>query len=184
MDPNDATERGSIFSRPDPEAPIAQPRPPTVAKQPLLTEEIGPPILPPPTRNARAGLDRRMLAAGAGGLVLLVVAGFAIVSFLRPDTVQPVVADVSPSASASPDAVPSESAVAASSPTPTSPPTPSPTPAGPPAEVAVGGWSTVVVDELNVRNAPGADQQTVWTLVKGAVVTVAEGPSPAGGWSR
>jgi hypothetical protein len=191
VDPNDATERGSIFSRPDPEAPMPQPRPPTVGREslaPPLRDEIGPPILPPPSPKGRARLDRRTLAAGGAGLVLLAVAGFAIVSFLGPDPVQQVAADVSPSASASAsgDPVPSASPAATPSPTPTSPPTPTPTPAGPPAEVAVGAWSTVVVDELNVRGGVGFNTETLWTLVKGAVVTVAEGPSLDAGmnWYR
>ena len=61
-----------------------------------------------------------------------------------------------------------------------------PTPAGPPAELAVGDWATVTVDELHVRAAAGAQQASSYELIRGAVLTVAEGPQIVDGenWYR
>jgi hypothetical protein len=68
----------------------------------------------------------------------------------------------------------------------TAEPTPQPTPAGPPQEVALGGWATVTVEELNVRKSPGLDETSVYRLVKGAVVHVPDGPTVIDGanWYR
>jgi hypothetical protein len=94
---------------------------------------------------------------------------------------------VVPSATASnaaPSAEPTEAATA--EPTASPIPTPEPTPAGPPSELAVGGWATVTVEELNVRRDAGPDAASVYRLVDGAVVHVTDGPTVINGgyWYR
>jgi hypothetical protein len=90
----------------------------------------------------------------------------------------------SSTANVEPSVEPTPRETASAEPTPD--PTPEPTPAGPPIELAVGDWATVTVDELPVRAAAGDDQDSVYTLVHGAVMTVAEGPRVVNGgnWYR
>jgi hypothetical protein len=126
-----------------------------------------------------------MIELGLGGLLLLVIGGFVARTVLGPGE-GTVVAAMSPSASASA----SPTAASSIDPTPTATaapsPTPVPTPAGPPQEIAVGAWATVVVDELNVRDAAGTDATSRNVLVRGAVMHVAEGPALVAGlnWYR
>jgi hypothetical protein len=104
---------------------------------------------------------------------------------LRPASEPAVgVASAEPSASAA-VAAPTASTSLAPSATeePTQQPTPQPTPAGPPQELAVDGWATVTVGELNVRSEPGLDASSVYRLVRGAIAHVAEGPASADGYN-
>jgi hypothetical protein len=121
------------------------------------------------------------------GIAILALGGFIAASMLRPAS-DPGLALASAEASSSvSSAVPPDPSVEPSTaPDPTAEPTPQPTPAGPPQELAMGGWATVTVGELNVRTSPGPDQASVYLLVQGAVVHVAEGPTviDGGNWYR
>jgi hypothetical protein len=181
MDPRDPSQRPSIFDAPE------------------QTEERHTPgnyrtrdyLRPRPTTGDQAGPESlrqsgpsRSLVIGLGvcGLLLLVIGGLAARVVLGPDDGAAIVsATTSPTASASVSQTPAEPAATASP-----RPTPVPTPAGPPQEVAVGAWATVAVDELNVRGAAGADSKSNYSLVRGAVVNVAEGPTIVAGanWYR
>jgi hypothetical protein len=183
-------DRPSIFSRPDDDdldtpsdpAPVRATRPPQEANRPIRARQADGFDRPAdPARDSR--MSRQVIVLGSMGLAILALSGFIVVSLLRPDDEPTVAADPSPTAStAAASAEPSATA----DPTATPIATPEPTPAGPPAEVAVGGWATVTVDELNVRSAAGADQQSLSRLVRGAVVSVAEGPATVSGesWYR
>ena len=65
-------------------------------------------------------------------------------------------------------------------------PTPEPTPAGLSGRAGGCDWATVTVDELEVHASAGEDQPSNYTLIGGAVVTVAEGPQAVNGqnWYR
>lgn len=110
--------------------------------------------------------------------------GFLVALVARTPEVDPAVAEASVGAPSTEQVEPSRSVAASPSDTPSSAPSatpvatasPVPTFDGPPHEVAVGGWATVVVDELNVRNAAGLDAPRVYGLVRGAIVHVADGP--------
>jgi hypothetical protein len=201
------TEPESIFSTPDPygdPTPPVQPVPPptpdaegTLGAIDVSTWEppaqpdapadapraAGPPL---PSGNGGDGLSRRTIIALASAAVLAVlVISFVAFSILGADDPPPVAADdESPTPTASASAEPTSDATPEPSVTPE--PTPKPTPAGPPVELAVGDWATVTTDELNVRAAAGENQDSRYTLVRGSVLTVAEGPASAGGqnWYR
>ena len=198
--PEQPASRDSIFSTPDPygeAAPERPAEPPTPALDPLDVSTWGPPVprepdayrpppsrLPPPSR--RDGPSRRTLAIfGAVGVVAVLAISFITFSLFRSDD-PPAVGggDASPTPSASVSAQPSADETPAAS--ASAEPTPEPTPAGPPVELAVGDWATVTVDELDVHTAPGEDQESLYSLVRGAVMTVAEGPRVANGanWYR
>jgi hypothetical protein len=124
-----------------------------------------------------------MIVLGSMGIAILALSGFIAASILRPAS-DPGLAtgSIEPSSVASPEA----SQRASATPTTTVEPTPEPTPAGPPQEIAAGGWATVTAGELNVRRSPGKDEASVYRLVQGAVVNVAEGPTSidGGNWYR
>jgi hypothetical protein len=175
MDPQDPSQRPSIFAKPEPSDEHHTPepeRPRTLPRE----RPIGS-YLPDPEPVRQSGPSRRLLLSlGAGGLLLLVIGGFVAGSLIGPDDA--AIGAESPSASptVSTSIVPTptpESSVSAS-PSPTPAPTPSPTPAGPPQDVAVGSWASVTVDELSVRSAAGTNAASNYILVKGAVVHVAE----------
>jgi hypothetical protein len=187
-------DRPSIFSRPADDDLDAAPSEPPPVRATRPGQEARGPIRPRPPgefdaprrASASEGLSRQVIVFGSMGLAILALSGFIAFSLLRPDA-EPTVAAV-PSATASTAAVPSAepSEAATAEPTASPIPTPEPTPAGPPAELAVGGWATVTVDELNVRRDAGPDEASVYRLVEGAVVHVADGPTVIGGgnWYR
>ena len=197
----DQPDTESIFSNPDPldesTAPQAsQPREDTL--EPLdvstwvpptrLAGETAPP-LPGMPRVRPADRDRfspRVLVfLGSAGAIALVIIGFIAFSIFRGE--EPTVgAAVSPTPSSTPSAEPTIAESPEATPEATSEPTPKPTPAGPPAELAVGDWATVTVNELKVRPQAGHGQDLIYTLIRGAVLTVAEGPQPVAGenWYR
>lgn len=187
-------DRPSIFTNPSddpfeptaarapesPAAPAEAPRGPIRPRPPSEFE-------PPPPQDARdPRISRQAIVLGSMGLAILALGGFIAASLLRPGA-DPAAA-AGPTASATSDLLASAEAspVATSKPTASPVPTPVPTPAGPPAEVAVGGWATVTVGELNVRSAAGEDARSVYRLVEGAVVNVADGPTAVAGanWYR
>ena len=194
------TEPSSIFSKPD---PLDEPMPAVPPQgertlDPLDVSTWAPPApledasYPPrsggprPPSRDRRGPSRRMLIgiAAAGGAVILLWSLVAF-SILGNDEPPPVAAgDASPTPALSSSAQPTIAASAEPSATPE--PTPKPTPAGPPVELAVGDWATVTADELHVRAAAGQNQDSRYRLIRGAVVTVAEGPVAANGgnWYR
>jgi hypothetical protein len=138
---------------------------------------------PAPEPAAREGISRQAVVVGSMGLVILVLAGFIAASFLGSADAPAGLSE--PSASPTPSLAPQTpepSAVPTASPTPT----PQPTPAGPPAEVATGGWATVTVDELQLFGGAGPEGPSTYQLVRGAVVSVAEGPTKVAGesWYR
>jgi len=199
MDRFDPDQPPSIFSRPElvdePHRPEHEPERPgqSVAHRPGTRAPT------PPTRSTRTGPGRRaMVAMGAGGLLILIVAGFVAASLLGPPAAEVGLstASVSPSpsvsatASASQPATPSAPVPTAATPSATATaaasPTPVPTPAGPPQEIAVGGWATVSVGELNVRREAGLTSTSLYRLVRGAVAHVFEGPVSRDGlnWYR
>ena len=197
----DQPDPESIFRNPDPpdEPTASQPsQPRESAMDPLDVSTWGPParpdgeVAPPPPGTVRvrpAGGDRlspRMLVGlGSAGAIALVLIGFIAFSIFRGDDETGLVAGAgSPTPTTSPSAEPTIAATPEPSATPE--PTPEPTPAGPPAELAIGDWATVTVDELKVRAQAGANQDSTYTLIRGAVLTVAEGPQTAGGenWYR
>ena len=197
----DRTEPPSIFTKPDPAdepipaiaspSPEATPDPLDVSAWPPATSDQH--DAHPPRPNGAAGPtsdggrpSRRTvigLAAMGGAIILLL--SFIAVSILGSDNPPPVAAgDASPTPRASRSAEPTPETTPQATATPK--PTPEPTPAGPPVELAVGDWATVTVDELEVRTAAGDDQASRYSLIRGAVVTVAEGPVAAdsGTWYR
>lgn len=193
----DPDQPPSIFSRPEPvDEP---PRPEHEPERPRQTpaHRPGPRVPTTPTRPTWTGLSRRAMGAmGAGGLLILAVAGFVAASLSGPpaDEVGLSAASASPApsvsaaASAGQPTTPSAPASSAATPsaTATASPTPVPTPAGPPQEIAVGGWATVSVDELNVRREAGLTSTSMYRLVRGAVAHVFEGPVSRDGldWYR
>ena len=205
-DPND---RPSIFNRPfdddDLEATgpqrVERPRadPPRVEPPPESPPRPGGP--PPPDRPIRPrppdwappdrssgpeGPNRQLIVLGAMGLAILALGGFIGASLLNPDQNAVVASQPSQTADPSTTSEPLPTASESEPPAATAEPTPVPTPTGPPAEVAVGGWATVTVGELNVRSNAGADNESRYRLVEGAVVHIAEGPTviDGGNWYR
>ncbi len=183
MDRFEGADRGSIFARPDDDAdaaPLQTGPTPTPPAGWIRPPEASVPSAPDAGDNSR----RRIAILAAMGLGILFLSGFIAVSLLRPDAEPAAAAVPSASATASPSADASEAASV--DPTQTPIPTPTPTPAGPPAEVAVGGWATITVGELNVRREAGPNGAPVYRLVEGAVVHVADGPTviDGGNWYR
>ena len=190
MDRNDQ-DRPSIFSRPDvDDVGSGIPETPTeAAGQPAPRRPVRP--RPGPERDLPAGpdeggaLDRQAVLLGAMGIVILALVGFIGFSVLGRDDNGAAIASLTPSAPASAvvSAAPSDPSP---NPTASPEPTPEPTPAGPPAELAVAGWATVAVEEIDVRDAPDPAEASVYRLVRGAIVHVAEGPTAVGGenWYR
>jgi hypothetical protein len=126
-----------------------------------------------------------LVGLGSAGAIALVLIGFIAFSIFGPEDEPALVAGAgSPTPIPSPSAEPTIAATPEPSATPE--PTPEPTPAGPPVELAVGDWATVTVDELEVRVGAGDDQDSTYTLIRGAVLTVAEGPRAVDGanWYR
>jgi len=195
-------DRPSIFSKPDvesaPEPATPQstrpPEPAPYGEDPTVIAAAWRPPRPPRTPRPgdtteapdddREPISRQVIVLGSMGIAILALGGFIAASMLRP-TAEPAVgvASAEPSASATAGA-PSASARLAPSATEEPPPdaTPEPTPAGPPQELAVDGWATVTVGELNVRGEPGLDASSVYRLVRGAIAHVAEGPASADGY--
>jgi hypothetical protein len=191
-------DRPSIFSKPDDEdAATAEPRaphePPYGENPTIVTSASSPPHPPRPRRPAHtpeppqsAGVppNVRIIVLASMGIAILALGGFIAASILRPaDDPGVALASEEPSSSvASPTPSPSPS----EAPSATAEPTPEPTPAGPPQEVALAGWATVTVGELNVRRSPGEGEASVYRLVEGAVVHVSEGPTAIDGanWYR
>jgi hypothetical protein len=197
-DPND---RPSIFNRPfdeddleatgpqrvePPRAQAPRVEPPPGAAPPGRPIRPRPPedALPPQHASEPERTNRQLIVLGSMGLAILALGGFIGASLLNPD--QNAVVASQPSPTPSPSMAAEPLPTASEPPTATPDPTPQPTPAGPPAEVAVGGWATVTVGELNVRSSAGEDNESRYRLVEGAVVHVAEGPSVIGGgnWYR
>lgn len=188
-------ERPSIFSRPDEDLDATAPHssgPQSPGWRSSGEPRAQPPMnRPTPSRPAvetvaePTKLSRQVIVLGSMGLAILALGGFIAASLLRGSP-EPGLAGAS--AAASPTIVSTMSAepVASATATSTAVPTPEPTPAGPPVELAVGGWATVVTTELNVRDAAGVEAKRVYGLVRGAVVAVAEGPNLIDGanWYR
>jgi hypothetical protein len=128
---------------------------------------------------------RMLIGLGSAGAIALVLIGFIAFSIFGPEDEPALVAGAgSPTPTPSPRA---EATIAATpEPSATPEPTPEPTPAGPPVELAVGDWATVTVDELQIRAGAGDTQDSTYTLIRGAVLTVAEGPQTVDGvnWYR
>jgi len=125
-----------------------------------------------------------LLGLGSIGAIAIFLMGFIVFSILGNGDSPAVAGDLLPTPSTSPSANPTIAATPR--PTASERPTPEPTPAGPPVELAVGDWATVTVNELNVRAAAGEQQDSRYRLVRGAVMTVAEGPEVVNGgnWYR
>jgi hypothetical protein len=147
------------------------------------------PAMPGAVRVQPADGDRlspRMLVGlGSAGAIALVLIGFIASSMFGPRDQAALVAGAgSPSPTASPSA--EQTAAATPEPSATPEPTPEPTPAGPPIQLAVGDWATVTVDELHVRAGAGEERASNYRLIRGAVLTVAEGPQvvDGGNWYR
>ena len=181
MDPGDPSQRPSIFTRPEPNdephAPEQQaPREPR-RDRPMAGR-------PPPGPIAQPGPSRALvLGLTFGGVLLLLIGGLVLGTVFRPDGASIGAASPSGTGSISPS---SSGPAVSGEPTATAIPTPIPTPAGPPQEVAVGAWASVMVEELNVRGAANPNAASNYLLVRGAVVHVAEGPSNVDGlnWYR
>ena len=181
--PEQPQQQSSIFSTPDPyEEPVRpiSPAPEKPAPNPLdvatsgLPDRPAPSRLPPPSRAAR-GPSRRTMAIGAaigGGAIL----GLSFLAFTLLWNDDPAVTGGGATFTAAPSLTAEPSVDATPRETASPEPTPQPTPTGPPIELAVGDWATVTTNELVVRAAAGAGQDSVYTLVRGAVLTVAEGP--------
>ena len=188
-------DRPSIFSKPDDDdndaATTRAPHESPQGENPTVMASASRPPRPPrpvdvPERAEVAGVPRnvRMIVLGSMGIAILALTGFIAASLLRPESdprlatasVEPSSSIASPAASESANATPSSTAV----------PTPEPTPAGPPQQIAAGGWATVTAGELHVRSSAGEDEASVYRLVQGAVVNVAEGPTTieGGNWYR
>jgi hypothetical protein len=205
LDPSNPSQRPSIFSRPEEDEGLAnQHHSPRVdwhdnetrAHDALRPADARAMASSAPTGSAarqrgrpeeREGISRQVIVLGSMGLGILALSGFIAASLLGSDE-EPAVA-VLPTTSAtvrpsdSPEPTPPPQTA---SPSPTPDPTPEPTPAGPPTEVVVGGWATITVGELQVRRAAGQDAESVYRLVRGAIVNVAEGPTvvAGGNWYR
>ena len=126
-----------------------------------------------------------LVGLGSAGAIALVLIGFIAFSvFGGEDEPRSLGGDASPTPTASPSAEPTTAATP--EPTASPEPTPKPTPAGPPVELAMGDWATVTVDELQVRAGAGENQASTYRLVRGAVMTVSEGPQVVNGanWYR
>lgn len=197
-------DRPSIFTKPDAESTPAATTPETIrASGPpaygedptVVTPAWRPPRPPrrPPLRDASERPDargepisRQVIVLGSMGIAILALGGFIAASVLGPANPGLVVASAEPSNSVASVASADPNLEPTAPPDATFEPTPQPTPAGPPQEVALGGWATVTVEELNVRTAPGLDETSVYRLVKGAVVHVPEGPTvvDGGNWYR
>jgi hypothetical protein len=197
----DQPDPESIFTNPDPpdDPTASQPsQPRESAMDPLDVSTWGPPAqadgemarpMPGAVRVQPADGDRLsprvLVALGSAGAIALVLIGFIAFSIFGPRDDPALVAGAgSPTPTASPSAEPTTAATPEPSATPE--PTPEPTPAGPPVELAVGDWATVTADELEVHAGAGNDQASTYTLIRGAVLTVAEGPQPMRGenWYR
>jgi hypothetical protein len=185
MDPQDPSQRPSIFKKPEPrdEGRPAEPRDVRRPPEPEPASDFWadrPGGLRPAASEqlAQSGPSRRLVMglSFGGALLLLVIGGFVVSAVLLPEDNAEVDA-TSPSATPSPVARSSTDPTPTVAPTATPSPTPEPTPAGPPQEVAVGAWATVAVDELNVRSTAGTEATSSYILVKGSVVQVAEGPN-------
>jgi hypothetical protein len=120
--------------------------------------------------------------ASVGGIAILLMSFFAFSMLTNDDPPAVAGGDASPTPAASPSAEPT----IAATPEATPDASPEPTPTGPPIELAVGDWATVTVDELDVRAGAGEDQESRSSLIRGAVLIVAEGPQVADGlnWYR
>ena len=194
-------EPPSIFSRPDPDEPTTprtEPDQRQTILDPLDVSTWGPPTrtdaetappLPGRPRVQAADGDRlspRLLVGlGSAGAIALVLIGFIAFSIFGPGDDPALAAGAgSPTPTARTSAETTISANPESTATPE--PTPEPTPAGPPVELAVGDWATVTVNELHVRAGAGAHQASTYRLIRGAVLTVAEGPQvvDGGNWYR
>jgi uncharacterized protein YgiM (DUF1202 family) len=184
MDPQDPSQRPSIFKTPEPRDEGRAPEPREERRQPAQEPASDfwadrPGGLRPAGREplAESGPSRRLVMglAFGGALLLLLIGGFVVSSLLRPN--DGLVGATSPSGTPSPTARSSTDPTPTLEPTATPSPTPEPTPAGPPQEVPVGAWATVAVEELNVRSTAGTDATSNYILVKGSVVQVAEGPT-------
>jgi hypothetical protein len=191
-------DRPSIFSKPEEDDVAATPArahqdPPYGENPTVVTRASGPPRAPRPPRPAyaperpddpEAPRNVRLIVLGSMGIAILALGGFIAASILRPAS-DPGLSLASPEPSSSAIGV-TASAGPSGTPSMTAEPTPEPTPAGPPQEVAVHGWATVTVGELNVRRSAGPDEASVYRLVEGAVVNVAEGPTGIDGanWYR
>lgn len=187
MDRSD--DQPSIFSKPfeDDLDPTTAPQPEQV---PLPPPSYEPSLAgrrrahqPPPGPTAREGMNRQTMVVGGMGVVILVLTGFIAASFLGSSDDTPAAGGGSSSPTAS---LPAETAEPTAVPTASPTPTPQPTPAGPPAELATGGWATVTVDELQMFPSAGSQESSTYQLVRGAVVSVAEGPTTVAGesWYR
>jgi hypothetical protein len=187
MDPRDPSQRPSIFDVPDPtEEHRATQSPPSQqsARQYRPRPPVGPDSPMPPGRQGHEGPSRGLvIGLGVCGVLLLLIGGLVARVVLGPDGAAGVAA-TSPSATAAATVRPSVSATPVASATPR--PTPVPTPAGPPQEIALEAWATVSVDVLNVRTEAGPEATSNYSLVRGAVVRVSEGPVAAAGqnWYR
>jgi len=203
MDRPDPSDQPTIFSRPDPgleddqtvsqpaneiqdadQASVVEPESPTIEDQPVPAghDPLFPRGVP---RGERRGLSRNMLLLIGGGAVLLAAAGgFAGFLLFSPD--EPPVVGALPTQSDAPSLTAGPTVAATPELSATPEPTPEPTPTGPPVELAVGDWATVTAAELEVRAGAGEDQDSTYTLVRGAVLTVAEGPQTVDGanWYR
>jgi hypothetical protein len=193
-DPND---RPSIFNRPfdDDDVDATGPHntePPRASVPPESPSPDRPIRMRPPEEalvpdrsDAPERVNRQLIVLGGMGLAILALGGFIAASLLGPDQ-NAVVASEPGQTAAAATAAATPTATESEAPAATPDPTPQPTPAGPPAEVALGGWATVTVGELNVRRNAGEDNESLYRLVEGAVVHVAEGPSVIGGgnWYR
>jgi hypothetical protein len=206
MDRPEQLERSqpdSIFSSPDPLDESLPPVPPPTSPRDSTLDSVDvstwePPAQPehatypprpggprPPSRNDGRPSGRTIIALASVGAVAILAISFVAFSILGNDNPPAVAADdSSPTPTAIATAEPTISATA--QPTASLEPTPEPTPAGPPVELAVGDWATVTVDELHVRAAAGDNQESRYQLVRGAVLTVAEGPQAVNGgnWYR
>jgi hypothetical protein len=192
----------SIFSKPDPTGDPTTPRPepdqPQTTLDPLDVSTWGPPARSAPETSppvpgkprVKPADDNRfsprmLVGLGSAGAIALVLIGFIAFSVFGGED-DPVVAggDASPTPTASSSAEPTTAATP--EPTASAEPTPKPTPAGPPVELAMGDWATVTVGELQVRAGAGANEASTYRLVRGAVMTVSEGPQVVNGanWYR
>lgn len=197
-------DRPSIFAKPDADVarePTRTPVQPPYGENPTVVTSVTPAPRPPrpprppqpayvpePPDDRRGPISRQVIVLGSMGIAIMALGGFIGASILRPASdPAAAVASAEPSSSAV-TVVPSEapSVEPTTSAEPTVEPTPQPTPVGPPKDVAVGGWATVTVGELNVRRSAGVDAETVYRLVQGAVVHVPEGPAVLDGthWYR
>lgn len=208
---HDDRDRPSIFSRPfeddgkdeDADPPHPEPlgadAPETWRTATIASHQIRPPAGdrgdPGAAEPAGTALTRQVILLGSMGLAILALGGFIAGSVLRAGD-DPALAAASVAASASPVTTESSesspsiepsaeatAAVGSTTPAATPAPTPVPTPAGPPEELTVGGWATVRVGELNVRQDASLGSTSVYRLVRSAVANVIEGPRTADGYA-